>query len=96
MFQLFHFHDVFTCEVVDFSCFILQQENLTYDMKSSEVELWNIFFFITRWALGPSPPSWWLMANKISIRRSNKILLFMYVMGMKCDVGDFDEEMVLY
>ena len=42
--SILHFHDVFTCEVVYLSCFILQQENLTSDMKSSEVYLWKSFY----------------------------------------------------
>ena len=45
MFQFSQFHDVFTCEVVDFYCLIFQQENFTSDLKSSEVELWNILSF---------------------------------------------------
>ena len=35
--SIFTFHDIFACEVVDFSCFILQQENFTSYMKISEV-----------------------------------------------------------
>ena len=45
MFQLWQFRDIFACEVVSFYCYILQQENFTFDMNSSEVELWNSFSF---------------------------------------------------
>ena len=46
MFQFWQFHDVFACEVVDLSSLILQQENFTYDLKSSNVELWKRFSFV--------------------------------------------------
>ena len=45
MFQFLQLHDVFICEVVDFSCFVLQQENFTSGLKSSEVELWKSLSF---------------------------------------------------
>ena len=45
--------------------------------------------------MGPSPPSWGLMVNTTSIRRSKKLLLFMYVTSLTCDFGDFDEKMVV-
>ena len=44
MFWYWQFHNVFACEFVELSCFILQQENFTSDMKSSEVELWKSFY----------------------------------------------------
>ena len=46
--------------------------------------------------MGPSPPSWGLMAKTSEIKRSKPLSLFIYAMSLTCDVGDFDEEMVLY
>ena len=43
--QFRQFHDVYAFEVVGLSCFILQQEIFTPDMKSSELELWKISSF---------------------------------------------------
>ena len=45
MFQFWKFHDVFTCEVVYLSCFVLQPENFTSDLNSPELELRNSFSF---------------------------------------------------
>ena len=48
MFQFWQFHGVFTHDVVYLSCFILQQEIFSSDLKSFEVELWNILSFIKK------------------------------------------------
>ena len=45
MFQFWQLYDVSEFKFVDFSCFIFQQESFTYDLKSSEVELWKSFSF---------------------------------------------------
>ena len=47
------------------------------------------------WALVPSTPSWGITEKTIEMRRSNKLSLFMYVMSLTCNFGDFDEYMVL-
>ena len=48
---------------------------------------------ITRfWDSGTSPPSW---VNTTTIRRSNPLSLFVYVLSLTCDFGDFYEEMVV-
>ena len=41
MFQFLKFHDVFTCEVVCLSCFIIQQKIFASCLKSYKVELWK-------------------------------------------------------
>ena len=40
------------------------------------------------------PPSWGLVTNSTSIIRSDPMLLFMYVIILKFDFGDFGEGMV--
>ena len=44
--------------------------------------------------MGPSTPSSGIMENTTSIRRPNTSLLFMYVMSLTCDFGDFEEGIV--
>ena len=46
--------------------------------------------------LVPSTPSWVLMAEKTTIRRSKKLSLFMYVTSLTWNFGAFDEDMVVY
>ena len=45
MFQFLQFHDLFTCEAVYLSYFILQQENFTSDLERSEVEFMESLSF---------------------------------------------------
>ena len=60
--------------------------------------MWNSGIFypsprqkgITRsWYLGPSTPSWGLMANTTAIIKSNPLSLFMYTMSLTCDFWCF-------
>ena len=44
MFQFWHLHDVFICEVIYFPCCVIIHENFTPELKRYEVELWEIFY----------------------------------------------------
>ena len=45
--------------------------------------------------MGPNTPIWGLTTKKTEIRRSNPLPLFMYVMSLTWDFGDFDEDIVV-
>ena len=100
MFQFWKLHDVFTCEVVCLSCFIIQQKEsllariylrwdcgMVYPSKRRKE--------ITRfWALGRSPQGWGIMEKTTATRRPNKLPRFMYVMSLTCDFGAVEEWIV--
>ena len=45
--------------------------------------------------MGPSTPSWGIMAKKKAIISSNPLSQYMYVTSLTCDFGTFDEEILV-